>query len=72
MSCRNLIRAHKPIEDNAYGYAVATVNVRDEGQGFKCAFVRCWECDSNFVAVWPQGMKVVPCAFCENQNVRVR
>lgn len=69
MSCRNLIRPFRPIEENDYGYALASVNVRDEGQGFKCGFVKCFECRSRFVAVWPQGMKTVPCVFCANERV---
>ena len=72
MSCRNPIRPYKLIEPNLYGFAVATLDVLDEGQGFHCCFSTCRECHSKFVAVWPHGVKTVPCMFCENQNVRVR
>ena len=72
MSCRNPVRPFKLIETNRYGFAVATLDVRDEGQGFRCCFAKCWECRRMFVAVWPHRRKTVPCVFCENQNVRVR
>lgn len=72
MSCRNPVRPYKLIETNRYGFACATVNVRDEGQLWKCGFAKCWTCRRQFVAVWPCGVHVVPCVFCENQNVRVR
>lgn len=68
-SCRNLVRPYKLFEQNRYGFAVATLNVPDEGQGFRCGFVRCRECGYRFVAVWPNGLKMVPCMFCENDMV---
>lgn len=72
MSCRNPLRPYKLIEQNLYGFAVATLNVRDEGQGFKCAFVKCQACGYRFVAVWPVGVRLVPCMNCENEEVRAR
>lgn len=72
MSCRNPVRPYKLIETNRYGFAAATLDERDEGQGFRCAYVTCWECRRRFIPVWPCGRKTVPCVFCENQNVWVR
>ena len=71
MSCRRPEARFKPIEIG-YGFAVATLNVPDTGQGRKRAVVRCYSCGERFVAVCPQGVKVIPCLSCDNQKVWVR
>jgi hypothetical protein len=72
MSCRNPVRPYKLIKTNRYGFATATLDVVDEGQGFKCLFAKCWQCRRMFIPVCPNSFHAVPCVFCENQNVRVR